>query len=75
MPDSTPQTQTTMSPTPLLDTVTYPAELRRLDKAQLRQFADELRHELIDAVSVSGGHFGAGWRLCSRPGEPGNDRG
>ena len=60
MPDSTPQTQTSMSRTPLLDTVTYPADLRRLDKAQLRQFADELRHELIDAVSVSGGHFGAG---------------
>jgi len=48
------------SRTPLLDTVVYPADLRRLDKAQLRQFADELRHELIDAVSVSGGHFGAG---------------
>src|SRR3979409_294599 len=55
MPDLTP-----VSPTPLLDTVTYPADLRRLDKAQLRQFSDELRHELIDAVSVSGGHFGAG---------------
>ena len=48
------------SRTPLLDTVQYPADLRRLDKAQLRQFADELRLELIDAVSVSGGHFGAG---------------
>jgi 1-deoxy-D-xylulose-5-phosphate synthase len=49
-----------MSKTPLLDTVVYPADLRRLDKSQLKQFADELRHELIDAVSVSGGHFGAG---------------
>ena len=48
------------SPTPLLDTVQYPADLRRLDKSQLRQLADELRLELIDAVSVSGGHFGAG---------------
>jgi 1-deoxy-D-xylulose-5-phosphate synthase len=48
------------SATPLLDAITLPADLRRLDKAQLRQLADELRHELIDAVSVSGGHFGAG---------------
>src|SRR6185437_14758900 len=46
--------------TPLLDTIQYPADLRRLDKAQLRALADELRAELIDAVSVSGGHFGAG---------------
>jgi len=46
--------------TPLLDTIAVPADLRRLDKAQLREVADELRHELIDAVSVSGGHFGAG---------------
>ncbi len=49
-----------MSSTPLLDTIKIPADLRRLDKAQLVQFAAELRHELIDAVSVSGGHFGAG---------------
>ena len=48
------------SRTPLLDTIRYPADLRRLDPAQLRQLADELRAELIDAVSVSGGHFGAG---------------
>ncbi|HJW41813.1 MAG TPA: 1-deoxy-D-xylulose-5-phosphate synthase [Rhizomicrobium sp.] len=46
--------------TPLLDTIQYPADLRRLDRAQLRALADELRAELIDAVSVSGGHFGAG---------------
>ncbi|MEI9886988.1 MAG: 1-deoxy-D-xylulose-5-phosphate synthase [Rhizomicrobium sp.] len=60
MPDSAPPSSTLMSRTPLLDTVTYPADLRRLDKSQLRAVADELRHELIDAVSVSGGHFGAG---------------
>jgi 1-deoxy-D-xylulose-5-phosphate synthase len=48
------------SRTPLLDTVAVPADMKRLDKAQLRQFADELRHELVDAVSVSGGHFGSG---------------
>ena len=46
--------------TPLLDTVEYPADLRRLDKSQLRQLADELRAEMIDAVSVSGGHLGSG---------------
>jgi 1-deoxy-D-xylulose-5-phosphate synthase len=46
--------------TPLLDTVAYPADLRQLDKSQLRQFADELRAEMIDAVSHSGGHLGSG---------------
>src|SRR6266550_1475354 len=46
--------------TPLLDTVRWPAELRRLAPAQLRQLADELRQETIDAVSVTGGHLGAG---------------
>jgi 1-deoxy-D-xylulose-5-phosphate synthase len=48
------------SKTPLLDRVSHPADLRTLDKSQLRQFADELRTETIDAVSVTGGHFGAG---------------
>jgi 1-deoxy-D-xylulose-5-phosphate synthase len=46
--------------TPLLDTVAAPAELRRLDKGQLRQLADELRAETISAVSSTGGHLGAG---------------
>ena len=45
--------------TPLLDTAPYPADLRRLEPGQLRQLADELRAELISAVSVTGGHFGA----------------
>jgi 1-deoxy-D-xylulose-5-phosphate synthase len=44
----------------LLDRVEYPADLRRLDERDLRQFADELRQELIDVVSVTGGHLGAG---------------
>ncbi len=48
------------SQTPLLDRVEGPADLRRLDEKQLRQFADELRQELIDVVSVTGGHLGAG---------------
>jgi 1-deoxy-D-xylulose-5-phosphate synthase len=44
----------------LLDTIDVPADLRKLDPKQLRQVADELRHETIDAVSVTGGHLGAG---------------
>ncbi|MEO6112879.1 MAG: 1-deoxy-D-xylulose-5-phosphate synthase N-terminal domain-containing protein, partial [Sphingomicrobium sp.] len=46
--------------TPLLDTVPYPADIRALDKDQLPQLADELRQEMISAVSVTGGHLGAG---------------
>ena len=46
--------------TPLLDTVQLPADLRALDKDQLPQLADELRQEMISAVSVTGGHLGAG---------------
>lgn len=46
--------------TPLLDTVSFPADLRKLKPEQLRQFADELRAEVIDTVSVTGGHLGAG---------------
>ena len=46
--------------TPLLDTLPFPEDLRRLDAGQLRQVADELRAELLSAVSVTGGHLGAG---------------
>ena len=46
--------------TPLLDTVKVPADLRVLAESQLRQLADELRAETIDAVSMTGGHLGAG---------------
>jgi 1-deoxy-D-xylulose-5-phosphate synthase len=46
--------------TPLLDTVRTPDDLRALEPAQLRQLADELRSETISAVSVTGGHLGAG---------------
>jgi 1-deoxy-D-xylulose-5-phosphate synthase len=46
--------------TPLLDQVKFPADLRKLGENQLRQFADELRAETISAVSVTGGHLGAG---------------
>ena len=46
--------------TPLLDTVRSPADLRAMPRENLRQLADELRSEMIDAVSVTGGHLGAG---------------
>lgn len=46
--------------TPLLDTIRDAADLRGLSDQQLRQVADELRAETIDAVSVTGGHLGAG---------------
>ena len=46
--------------TPLLDKVPDPHALRKLKPQQLRQLADELRAEMIDAVSVTGGHLGAG---------------
>ena len=49
-----------MSKTPLLDRIGTPHELRRLAEDQLPQLADELRAEMIDAVSVTGGHLGAG---------------
>src|SRR5271167_360667 len=51
---------TEFSKTPLLDTIRTPEDLRRLKVEQVRQVADELRQETIDAVSVTGGHFGAG---------------
>ncbi|SFZ83684.1 1-deoxy-D-xylulose-5-phosphate synthase [Devosia enhydra] len=46
--------------TPLLDKVSYPADLKGLSREELKQVADELRTEVIDAVSVTGGHLGAG---------------
>src|SRR5215510_5565344 len=48
------------TPTPLLDQITSPADLRNLTKNDLKQVADELRAETIQAVSVTGGHLGAG---------------
>ncbi len=48
------------SNTPLLDQIHTPEDLRRLKVDQLRQVADELRQETIDAVSITGGHLGAG---------------
>ena len=48
------------SKTPLLDNISSPADLRLLEEGQLGQLADELRRETIDAVSITGGHLGAG---------------
>jgi 1-deoxy-D-xylulose-5-phosphate synthase len=46
--------------TPLLDRVVFPEDLRRLEESDLPLLAEELRRELVDAVSVTGGHLGAG---------------
>ncbi|WP_274425480.1 1-deoxy-D-xylulose-5-phosphate synthase [Chelativorans sp. YIM 93263] len=46
--------------TPLLDQVRIPADLKRIDEKELPQLAGELRAEVIDAVSQTGGHLGAG---------------
>jgi len=48
------------TPTPLLDQISSPDDLKGRTKAELRQIADELRAETISAVSVTGGHLGAG---------------
>jgi 1-deoxy-D-xylulose-5-phosphate synthase len=51
---------TVSSKTPLLDQIRTPQDLRQLEPSQLRQLADELRRDTIDAVAVTGGHLGAG---------------
>ena len=48
------------SPKPLLDKVRVPADLRALPESDMKQLAEELRRETIEAVSVTGGHLGAG---------------
>jgi 1-deoxy-D-xylulose-5-phosphate synthase len=44
----------------LLDQIEYPADLRKLNRDQLEKVSEELREELIDVVSETGGHLGAG---------------
>jgi 1-deoxy-D-xylulose-5-phosphate synthase len=46
--------------TPLLDRVTLPSDMKALSDRDLRQLADEVRAETVSAVSVTGGHLGAG---------------
>ena len=49
-----------MPHTPLLDKIKNPQDLKKLNVSELKTLAEELRLELIDAVSVTGGHLGAG---------------
>ncbi|WEF24028.1 1-deoxy-D-xylulose-5-phosphate synthase [Paracoccus sp. S3-43] len=51
---------TDLTKTPILDRVRLPSDLKALSDRELRQLADELRSETISAVSVTGGHLGAG---------------
>ena len=44
----------------LLDKINFPSDLRKVEKKQLNQVSEELRTELIDVVSETGGHLGAG---------------
>ena len=46
--------------TPLLDKIKNPQDLKKLQASELKTLAEELRAELVDAVSVTGGHLGAG---------------
>ena len=46
--------------TPLLDKIKNPQDLKKLQVSELKTLAKELREELVDAVSVTGGHLGAG---------------
>ena len=55
-----PASVTSFPATPLLDTVKIPADLRKVDDRELPQLAREVRDEMIDAVSRTGGHLGAG---------------
>src|SRR5690349_5178492 len=56
----TPNRRLQTSRTPLLDRVKIPDDLRRLPETSLPELAAELRQETLDAVSVTGGHLGAG---------------
>jgi len=51
---------TTQNPTPLLDRIDTPADLRSLSDPELKELASEVRQVMIDAVSATGGHLGAG---------------
>ena len=43
----------------LLDKINFPSDLKKIPESKLQKVADELREEMIDAVSVTGGHLGA----------------
>ena len=48
----------------LIKQINFPADLRKFKKDDLKQISNELRDELIDVVSETGGHLGAGLRCC-----------
>ena len=50
----------TQPDTPLLDAIHFPSDLRKIDDRRLPQLAEEVRAEMVDAVSRTGGHLGAG---------------
>ena len=60
MPKTFTQIPLTRPDTPLLDTLSSPADLRQLPASQLERVVDELREYLLYAVGQCGGHFGAG---------------
>jgi 1-deoxy-D-xylulose-5-phosphate synthase len=60
MPKTVEQASASISDTKLLDKIVVPSDLRELPFKKLKQVANELRTETIDAVSVTGGHLGAG---------------
>lgn len=60
MVDSDSNISKNSSKTPLLDKVNYPADLKQFSLAEIKQIADELRHETINSVAKTGGHLGAG---------------
>ncbi|HCI45715.1 MAG TPA: 1-deoxy-D-xylulose-5-phosphate synthase, partial [Rhodospirillaceae bacterium] len=53
-------TSTISNVTPLLDRVTVPADIKQFSDDELAQLAEEVRTEMVDAVSTTGGHLGAG---------------
>ena len=64
MPKTFTQIPLTRPDTPLLDTLSSPADLRQLPASQLERVVDELREYLLYAVGQCGGHFGAGLGVC-----------
>ncbi len=52
--------------TKLIRQINFPADLRKFNKDQLKQISDELREELIDVVSETGGHLGRSYERVRR---------
>ncbi|MEA2347127.1 MAG: 1-deoxy-D-xylulose-5-phosphate synthase, partial [Thermoleophilaceae bacterium] len=56
--------QDSLPPAPLLDSIDGPADLKKLNDAQLQQVAQEVRELIIDTIGEIGGHFGANLGAC-----------